>query len=86
MSGQLRTFQGCILNNVSIDDYKEEEMFLEEKFKISRTISGTQKLHCFIVQCNKKVLTKVFSNLSSGKPERLTVLTKEEILLDEIKG
>ena len=53
----------------STDDYKEEEIFLEERLKISRTmtIPGTQKLHCFIPQCNKKVLTKMFSNLSGGK-------------------
>ena len=30
------------------DDYRQEEVFLEERLKISRTIPGTQKLHCFI--------------------------------------
>ena len=61
-------------------------MFLEERLKISTTIPGTQKLHCFIPQCNNKVLTKMFLNLSGGKPERVTVLTKEEIPLNKIKG
>ena len=38
----------------STDVYKEETfIFLEEGLKISRNIRGTQKLHCFIPQCNK---------------------------------
>ena len=52
----------------------------------SEMIPGTQKLYCFIPQCNNKVLIKMFSNLNGEKAERVTLLTKDEIPLDEIKG
>ena len=68
------------------DDYRQEEIFLEERLKISRTIPGTQKLHCFIPLSNAKILTKIFSNSSVAKEERVTRLSKTEIAIDEIKG
>ena len=68
------------------DDYRQEEIFLEERLKISRTIPGTQKLHCFIPLSNAKILTKMFSNSSVAKEERVTCLSKTEIAIDEIKG
>ena len=68
------------------DDYRQEEIFLEERLKISRTIPGTQKLHCFIPQSNAKILTKMFSNSSVAKQERVTRLSKTEIAIDEIEG
>ena len=68
------------------DDYRQEEIFLEERLKISRTIPGTQKLHCFIPLSNAKILTKMFSNSSVAKEERVTHLIKTEIAIDEIKG
>ena len=72
----------------TIDDYKQlqEEVFLEERLKISRTIPGTQKLHCFIPLSNTKILTKTFSNSSVAKEEKATHLHKTEIPIDEIKG
>jgi len=30
------------------EDYKRAEAFLQERFQKSRTIPGTQKLHCFV--------------------------------------
>ena len=68
----------------TIDDYGQEEMFLEERLKVSRTISGTQKLHCFIPLSNTKILTKSFSSIA--KEERVVHLHKIEIPIDEING
>ena len=68
------------------DDYRQEEIFLEERLKRSRTIPGTQKFHCFIPLSNAKILTKMFSNLSVAKEKRVTRLSKTEIAIDEIKG
>ena len=70
----------------TIDDYTREEVFLEERLKISRTIPDAQKLHCFIPLSNTKILTKTFSNSSFPKEERVTHLHKTEIPIDEIKG
>jgi len=36
-------FKYCTTN-----DYSEEETYLEDRLKVSRTIPGTQKFHCFI--------------------------------------
>ena len=44
------------------DDYRQQEMFLHDRFQLSRTIPGTQKLHCFIPLTQNKLLTKVFFN------------------------
>ena len=66
------------------DDYRQEEI-LEERLK-SRTIPGTQKLHCFIPLSNTKILTKMFSNSSVAKEERVTRLSKMEIAIDETEG
>ena len=68
------------------DDYRQEEIFLKERLKISRTIPGIQKLHCFVPLSNAKILTKMFSNSSVAKEERVTHLSKMEIAIDEIKG
>ena len=37
-----------VFNYCTTDDYKNAETFLECRFQQSRTIPGTQKLHCFI--------------------------------------
>ena len=68
------------------EDYRQEEIFLEERLKISRTIPGTRKLHCFIPLSSAKILTKMFSNSSVAKDERVTHLSKTEIVIHEIKG
>ena len=47
------------------DDYKKADSFLELRFQQSRTIPGTQKLHCFIPFQKDKLHTKAFSNLST---------------------
>ena len=65
-------------------DYSEE--CLEERLKVSRTIPGIQKLHCFIPLSNSIVLTKKFSNSCVGKEEKITLVSKDEIPVDKITG
>ena len=66
----IQNIKGVQFKYCTIDDYGQEEMFLEERLKVSRTISGTQKLHCFIPLSNTKILTKSFSKSSTAKEER----------------
>ena len=82
----VQNIEGVHFKYCTIDDYRQEEIFLEERLKISRTIPGTQKLHCFIPLNNAKILTKSFSNSSVAKEERAIHLHKTEIPIDEIKG
>ena len=49
------------------DDYRKAETFLEHRFQQSRTIPGTQKLHCFIPFQKDKLYTKLFSNSNTQK-------------------
>ena len=74
-------FKYCTTNDHSI-----EETHLEERLKVSRIIPGTQKLHCFISLSNSIILTKKFSNSSVGKEEKVTLVSKDEIPVDEITG
>ena len=63
-----------------------EEIFLHDQFQQSRTISGTQKLHCFIPLTKNKLHTKVFSYSSTPKEERVTLSETVELPLEEING
>ena len=91
----IQSIKGVQFKYCTIDDYGQEDIFLEERLKISRTIPGTQKLHCFIPLSNTKILTplsntkiltKSFSNLSIAKEERVFHLHKTEIPIDEINA
>ena len=68
------------------DDYKREEIFLHDRFQQSRTIPGTQKLHCFIPLTKNKLHTKMFSYSSTPKEERVTLSETVELPLEEING
>lgn len=68
------------------DDYKHQEIFLRERFQQSRTIPGTQKLHCFIPITQNKLHAKVFSNSSTMKEERVTLSGIDELPLEDING
>ena len=68
------------------DDYIKADSFLELRFQQSRTIPGTQKLHCFIPFQKDKLHTKVFSNSSTQKEEKATISEAGELPLEEIKG
>ena len=56
-----------VFNYYTTDDYKNAETFLECRFQQSRTITGTQKLHCFIPFKIDRLYTKIFSNSSTQK-------------------
>ena len=80
----IQNIKGVQIKYRTMDDYGQEEIFLEERLKISRTIPSTQKLHCFKSLSNTKILTRSFSNSSIAKEERAVHLHKTEIPSDEI--
>ena len=63
-----------------------EEIFLHDQFQQSKTISGTQIVHCFILLTKNKLHTKVFTYLSTAKEERVTLSETVELPLEEING
>ena len=63
-----------------------EETFLHDQFQQSKTISRTQKVHCFILLTKNKLHTKVFSYSSTPKEEKVTLSERVELLLEEISG
>ena len=67
------------------DDYKSEQVLLEQRFEQSRTIPGTRKLHCFVPLSRHKVSTKAYSSSSISKVERVTI-EEGDLVLEEIKG
>ena len=70
---------------LTMDDYKREHTHLEQRFRQSRTIPGTRKLHSFVPLSRIKVSTKVYSFSATSKEERVTVL-ENEVASEEIKG
>ena len=58
---------------LSMNDYKSEQVLLEERFQQSCTIPGTRKLHCFIPLSSNKLVTKVYSSSAIYKIVRITV-------------
>ena len=75
-----------VFNYCTTDDYKKAETFLECRFQQSRTIPGTQKLHCFIPFKIGRFYTKIFSNSSTRKEVKVTLSELDELPLEEIKG
>ena len=69
----------------SLDDYKKEAIFLEERFKQARTIPGTRRLHSFTPVSKTIIGTKEYSSSSSSKKERVTI-RGDELTLEEITG
>ena len=68
------------------DDYKITESFLDNRFQKSKTIPGTQKLHCFIPLTKNTLHTKVFSNSKILKEEKVTLCETDELPFEEING
>lgn len=46
----------------TIDEHRDTEKLLEERFASSRSIPGTQKLHCFVPVSEHSVVARVFSS------------------------
>ena len=80
MNGHQRISQQWLLHTVLL----MEETFLHDQFQQSKTISGTQKVHCFILLTKNKLHTKVFSYSSTPKEEKVTLSETVELLLEEI--
>ena len=70
---------------LTVDDYKSEQILLEQRFGQSRTIPGTRRLHCFIPLSGNKVSTKVYSSSAISKVERVTI-QEGDLVLEEIRG
>jgi len=68
------------------EDYKRAETFLQERFQKSRTIPGTQKLHCFVPLTENSLRTKLYSNSSIQKEERVALIETDGLRMEEING
>ena len=82
MNGHQRISQQWLLHTVLL----MKETFLHDQFQQFKTISGTQKVHCFIPLTKNKLHTKVFSYSSTPKEEKVTLSERVELLLEEISG
>jgi hypothetical protein len=69
----------------SKDDYEREQQNLERRFHLSRTISGTRKLHSFVPISKSKVRVRFYSACDTIREERVT-LDKDDIALESITG
>ena len=69
-----------VFQYLTIDDYKSEQIFLEEHFQHSRTIPGTRKHHCLILLSRNKLSTKVYSSSAISKIEIVTVQEGDLVL------
>ena len=61
-------------------------MFLQERFQQSKTIPGTQKLHCFVPLTKNTLCTKLYSNSGVQKEEKLASIETDGLPLEEING
>ena len=52
---------------VALNEHQQETKLLEERLARSRTVAGTQKLHCFIPVSANAVEVKLFSSSSVSK-------------------
>ena len=64
--------------------YKRAEFFLQDRFQRSKTIPGTQKLHCFVPLTNTTLHTKPYSNSSIQKEEKVALVETDELPSVEI--
>lgn len=69
----------------SSDDYKMQQMSLEQRFLKARTIPGTRKLHTFIPVSQDTLLVKPFSTSSYSRRERITC-TEDHLPTELIAG
>lgn len=69
----------------TVEDYEREQHYLEDRFKDSRTIQGTRKLHSFVPISKKMLKVKPYSASSHSKDVRVTS-SHNEIPDDRISG
>ena len=58
---------------VAINEHQQEAKLLEEWLARSRTVAGTQKLHCFIPVSANTVEVKLFSSSTMSRREKVKV-------------
>jgi len=81
----VENFKSLHFKYCTTNEYYAEDVHLEKKLKMSRTIPGTQKLQCFIPVINSLVLAKTFSNSKIGKEERVTLMSEMKFPLMELQ-
>ena len=55
------------------EQYEQEAQFLKERFKDTRTIPGTQKLHYFCPLSKEKLTIRTFSSSAEDRQERVSL-------------
>ena len=58
---------------VALNEHQQETKLLEERLARSRTVAGTQKLHCFIPVSANTVEVKLFSSSTVSRREKVEV-------------
>ena len=81
----MENIPAVVFKYCTLDDYKKEQVLLEERFQQSRTIPGTRKLHSFVPLTRSMLSTKVYSSSITSKAERVTVLGSE-LDIEQIQG
>ena len=74
-----------VLRYCSVEDYEVAKKELEGRFRNSRTIPGTRKLHAFIPLSRHLIAAKLYSNSDDFKEEKV-VKDEGELELDGLSG
>ena len=69
----------------SMEDYERELHCLEQRFKESRTIPGTRKLHSFVPISNRKMKVSFYSASDTSREEKV-ILGKNDLSPESIVG
>ena len=72
-------FKGDHFAYATLHEHEDEAKFLTERFLHSRTVPGTQSLHCFIPNSISTAKVKPYSNGSMTRIERVTSVTSARI-------
>ena len=70
----------------SIEEYKAEEQFLQDRFARACTIAGTRKPHFFIPSSESTLLTKQYSNSPSYREVKIIAEVSGHHTLESING
>ena len=80
-----KNIPGVNFEYCTLEEYEREKSLLEKRFDNSRTIAGTRRLHCFILNSKDSLQTKRYSSSSTSKVERVTKLMTD-LELEQVAG
>ena len=80
-----REITGITFAYCTVKEWEDARNFCHERFKISRGIEGTQKLHAFIPKSNSKLLVKPYSRSENCKEVEVATAF-QGINFGEIRG